>query len=161
MRTIAEYPNYLISKSGNVVSIRRMIVLRHDVSSGYCQVRLYNSNGHKTLKIHRLVSEAFLDNPAGLKYVNHIDGDRMNNDVSNLEWCSASENMEHAHRCLGGVSRRAGIKTVAISRISGAMHEFNTGINASLATGVPTQYISAIAAGHITPKYGYDFEHVR
>lgn len=66
---------------------------------GYLQVSIYNNEGQlKTLKVHRLVAEAFIDNSNNLPQVNHIDGDKSNNKVTNLEWCTANENMEHSYR---------------------------------------------------------------
>lgn len=47
-------------------------------------------------RIHRLVAEVFLPNPHGWEEVNHIDGNKLNNDVSNLEWCTREQNMRHA-----------------------------------------------------------------
>lgn len=59
---------------------------------GYEKIKL---NG-KTYRIHRLVAEAFIANPDNLPQVNHIDGNKQNNDVSNLEWCDNSFNQKHA-----------------------------------------------------------------
>jgi hypothetical protein len=55
-------------------------------------------------RVHRLVAEAFLPNPGALPCVNHIDCNRSNNDVGNLEWCTQQQNLEHAGR-LGRMQR--------------------------------------------------------
>lgn len=62
-------------------------------SKGYENVSI---NG-KLHKVHRLVAEAFIPNPQGLPQVNHKDGNKLNNEVSNLEWATASQNTKHAY----------------------------------------------------------------
>ena len=62
--------------------------------NGYLFVRL----GYKEMRIHRLVAIAFLDNPNNKAEVNHLDGDKFNNCLSNLEWATKKENMEHAYK---------------------------------------------------------------
>lgn len=68
---------------------------------GYYQVTLSKETKHRTLSVHRLVALAFIPNPDNKPYVNHIDGNKKNNCVSNLEWCTASENNWHASLVLG------------------------------------------------------------
>ena len=68
----------------------------HTTMHGYKRFR-YTIEGHRyNFKVHRLVAETFIPNPLGKPHVNHIDGDRSNNSVENLEWCTRSENMRHA-----------------------------------------------------------------
>lgn len=97
---------YLISPTGSVYSIRSKKLISPFVSSGYSQVEL-NVNGVATKHlVHRLVAEAYLPNQSNFPCVNHKDGNKLNNDVSNLEWCTFKKNMEHA--CEHGLLKTIG-----------------------------------------------------
>ena len=63
----------------------------------YAMIRLANGK-QKNCRVHRLVAEHFIPNPDNLPCINHIDGDKHNNHVSNLEWCTYQANMQHAVR---------------------------------------------------------------
>lgn len=63
---------------------------------GYPRTRICLDGVKLSVNIHRLVAVAFVPNPEGKKYVNHIDGDKTNNHATNLEWCTPSENNNHA-----------------------------------------------------------------
>lgn len=64
---------------------------------GYSVVQLSKNNENNTRKVHVLVARAFISNPHNKPFVNHIDGNKQNNNVSNLEWVTGSENMQHAY----------------------------------------------------------------
>ncbi len=68
---------------------------------GYPVANLRKNGTVKSIKVHRLVAKAFIPNPNNLPYVNHKDGDKTNNQDSNLEWVSAAENVQHAFNVLG------------------------------------------------------------
>lgn len=61
-------------------------------------VLLVKNNKRKQFKIHRLVAEVFIENPYNKPFINHIDGNPLNNNVTNLEWCTQSENVHHARK---------------------------------------------------------------
>lgn len=65
---------------------------------GYLCVSLSKEGKNKVCKVHRLVAQAFIDNPNNYKQVNHIDEDKTNNHVSNLEWCTAKYNINYGTR---------------------------------------------------------------
>ena len=95
-RTIDGFENYEISSLGNVRSENKDMVRLQHKRNGYLAVNLYNK-GMSQLLVHRLVAVAFLQNPDGLPQVNHKDGNKLNNAVENLEWCTAKGNMTHAY----------------------------------------------------------------
>lgn len=87
---------YRISNYGDVYSLIRNKVLNQMTTTyGYLQVNLHKDKKQKTIKVHRLVASAYIDNKDNKPEVNHIDTDRTNNTVSNLEWCTRQENTAH------------------------------------------------------------------
>lgn len=91
-RFIEDFPDYLIGDSGTVYStIKRRPLTPHD-RSGYDQVQIVTPSGVKEMLIHRLVAKAFIPKPDGKDYIDHIDGNRKNNNVENLRWCTHQEN---------------------------------------------------------------------
>ena len=90
---------YQVSNEGRVKSVRRNLILKpRDNNRGYLMVDLYNEGRMKHGQIHRLVANAFIENPNNLPQVNHKDEDKTNNMVENLEWCDASYNNNYGSR---------------------------------------------------------------
>ena len=104
MVELKEHPKYgdyfLISKCGKVFSKRTHKFLKQTISkTGYYTIATrFGGRGGTAhcFKVHRLVAETFIDNVNNKPYVNHIDGDKLNNTIDNLEWVTASENTQHA-----------------------------------------------------------------
>ena len=88
------YPDYLIYNDGKIYSKKtNKFLTPFKKSTGYYAVNLYNFNGEpKMFFVHRLVAEAFLENPNNYNNINHKDEDKSNNSLSNLEWCDHSYN---------------------------------------------------------------------
>lgn len=96
-KDIKEYEGlYVIDENGNIKNKDGYQKKINVAKNGYCIVDLYKNNIRHTYTVHRLVAQAFLDNPYNLDVVNHKDGDKTNNCVSNLEWCDYSYNLKHA-----------------------------------------------------------------
>ena len=104
--------SYAISNKGRVKGLRRRVPSKSGVfrlsmeklrcgsedQDGYLILCLYDDGRSITTPIHRLVAEVFIPNPDNLPQVNHIDGNKHNNCVENLEWCTNQENMDHSWR---------------------------------------------------------------
>lgn len=93
-KSVVGFPNYEVSDRGRVRNKATKHIRSFSYNHGYPQVDLYP--GQKTRTIHRLVADAFLGEHPGMQ-VNHIDGNKKNNCLSNLEWCTSSENNQHAY----------------------------------------------------------------
>lgn len=98
---------YQISNFGRVKSFYTNKILKPAIEkSGYNQVSLVKQHKKKKYYIHRLVGLHFINNPSNLNEINHIDGDKSNNGIKNLEWCTRQDNVKHSvnvlHNQLGG-----------------------------------------------------------
>ena len=95
---IANFEQYAISDTGIVTALRNNKPLHPiKVPNGYLHVTLHMEDGRcKQVGIHRLVAEHFIPNPYHYTQINHKDGNKENNNVSNLEWCTPKQNMQHA-----------------------------------------------------------------
>ncbi len=95
---------YQVSNYGRIKSIKytnhkgkKPIILKQSKSnSGYYHVQIYKNRISSTRTVHSLVAKAFIPNPLCKSEINHIDGDKANNTVSNLEWVTRSENIRHS-----------------------------------------------------------------
>lgn len=112
-KTIDLFPKYEVSNLGRIRSKKcnvrcgyngngtrvingKILSLNNMNSYGYNIASLYNENGRSNFLIHRLVAQSFIDNPDNKPQVNHIDGNKQNNCVDNLEWVTSEENVKHA-----------------------------------------------------------------
>ena len=93
--------HYQVSNFGRVKSIKfgkERILKPKKNKFGYLCINLYKNNIKKEYKVHRLVAEAFIDNPDNLPQVNHRDENKLNNNADNLEWCTHEYNINYGTR---------------------------------------------------------------
>ncbi len=89
--------DYLVSTHGEVINGKTGLERKpQQKSNGYRSVMLWQHGKYKTFYIHRIVAECFLPADEKKIFVNHKDGNKSNNNLSNLEWCTRSENAKHA-----------------------------------------------------------------
>lgn len=122
---------YEVSNTGKVRSVDRVVVGGRGICTrkaeskekrlyvakiGYPVANLYKDNKFKQIPVHRLVAWAFLPNPHGYRYINHMDGNKLNNNLDNLEWCTQSHNVRHAFRT-GLHSQNTPVKNVETGEV--------------------------------------------
>lgn len=91
------YKNYIITKEGSILSKKTgKQIYVHVNKKGYNFVRLKGNGDGKTMLVHRIIAELFVPNPLNLPEVNHLDGNKSNNNHWNLEWCTRKQNVAHS-----------------------------------------------------------------
>ena len=165
---IQNFPNYRINKKGQVFSnfkyktnipcdTWRELKPVLDKKVGYFLVTLVNQGKKSNKHLHRLLATHFIQNPLNKKHVNHIDGNKQNNDLSNLEWTTPQENSQHAVN-IGLCDERRKKQETAILQYDlngnfivehASLHE------AGRATKVAWQNISKVVRGFRTHAGGY------
>ena len=141
--------HYEVSNMGNIKNTLSGEILKTPLNTwGYPSVTLCGPWGRKNKAVHRLVAEAFIPNIENLPEVNHKDGNKRNNTVENLEWCTAKENVRHSvDACL-----RTSLKAVDMYSLDGEyIRTFQTIAMAAKETGIVPGHISGCCKG----RYGY------
>ena len=167
---------YIVSNLGNVMSIPRKVkghnceyvvpgfrLKKKTDKKGYIRVYLSKNNVDKYVPVHRIVAMAFLPNVENKPQVNHIDGNKENNSVENLEWCTNGENQKHAyahklnHR--SDNSGRAKIPVVCIDPLTGKPIEvYESYHDAQEKTGISYQNIVKVIRGERQLAGGYKWK---
>lgn len=154
---IIGFEDYLISKDGEVFSLKTNKYLKPTINGvGYYKVSLTKENKVYTLTIHRILANNFIPNPKSKKYVNHINAIKTDNRLSNLEWCSSSENSVHAFKIgVSGTLR----KRVVQKTLNGEVVEVYESItSANKITGICYSSISLCINGKRNKAGGFIWE---
>ena len=147
MKDIIGYEGlYAITSCGKVYSYKRKKFLSPGKTrGGYLIVCLCKNGQGKMFRVHRLVAEAYIENPLGLETVDHIDGDKTHNNVQNLQWMTQADN-----------TRKANNKTVQQFNLGGNLIKvWPSAAEAERQTGVAHQHISKCANGKRKTAGGY------
>jgi hypothetical protein len=102
-----DFYNYVVYDDGRVFSNYSRKFLKPDIVFGYLKYSLSTPQGVLRIAAHQLVGQLFISNPNNYPFINHIDGNKQNNHVSNLEWCTAKMNNKHA--------RDTGLNNISLS----------------------------------------------
>ena len=164
--------DYMISSWGRVKSlprtcktksgIRRVgeVILRswltHD---GYLRVGLWKENKVKFYTVHRLVAQAFLDNPNNLPEVNHIDEDKTNNHVENLEWCDNKYNMNYG-TCIQRRAEKLSKPIIQLTLDGKVVQVWSSLSEVQRQLGWQSSHICQCANGKRKSAHGYKWRYV-
>ena len=152
---VVGFENYEVSNLGRVRNIKSGIVLKPQLRrDGYLMQGLWKNNKKKHLLLHRIVAIAFIDNPDEKPCVNHIDENKTNNDLSNLEWCTIRENINHGTRTKRSAEKRSK-KVVQLDLDDNVLNEFKSMVQAERETGVPRSNISSCCNGKLKSSGGF------
>ena len=154
--------NYYITEDGKCYNTITNKFLKGQVNykNGYLSYNLTMPDGTmKRLYAHRLVATAFIENPLNKKEVNHIDGNKINNCVENLEWVSYSENLKHSYDVLNRPVNRTTIKyrNVICTFPNDEVVEVKSIDEASRLTGVSSTQIRRLHGNGKKSRNGYSF----
>ena len=95
---IPNHPGFKARPDGTIIGKRGKPMTGYVDRCGYKEVLLSENGKTTNYRAHRLIAETFIPNPNNLRDVNHKDGNKLNNDISNLEWCSHSDNVIHSYK---------------------------------------------------------------
>lgn len=160
-KNVKDYENkYQVSSSGKVRNKITNKILKHGLNKqGYHRVNLYNESGMKSKFVHRLVAQAFIPNPENKSEVNHIDEDKTNNNVNNLEWSTRQDNINHGTR-----NKRSSIKQsipiIATNLKTGESREFYGTNECARQLSLDSGNICKVLKGRLTQFKGYVFKYI-
>lgn len=163
-KDIEEYEGiYQVSNLGRVKSSYTNSILKGcKTSNGYIKVNLYKNGIVSTKTIHRLVAQAFISNSENKSQVNHIDENKTNNVISNLEWSTAKENNNHGtrnERAAKAISKTKSIPIIATNIKTDESTEFNSSKECARQLGLHKGNISHVLTGRLKHTSGYTFKY--
>ena len=129
-------------------------------SKGYLTVTLFKNGKYKRFLIHRLVAKSFLPRDIFKNQVNHIDGNKTNNNISNIEWCDSSENQIHRRDILKK-KFAPGKPVIQIDNKGNNIREFESISQAAKSTGIKSQNISCVCQGKNRQAGGFRWEFIK
>ena len=160
---IEGFEKYEVSNLGRVRNIESGRTLKpRPNKEGYLRHCLYKNNKKKELSLHRIIATAFIDNPGKKPQVNHIDENKTNNDLSNLEWCTERENAIHGTR-MKRIAEKLSKKVIQLDLNDNVLNEFESMNQAERETGIDESSISRCCNGERKSAGGFKWrknEHI-
>lgn len=160
-KPIKNYDNYFISNYGNIRHFNKPL---KPCGKPYLSVTLSKNGKTKNYTVHRLVAEAFIPNPDNLECVNHIDENKLNNNVNNLEWLSRGDNANYGHghekmvktKTINGTMYQKKVIQLLNNKIIGFFESIK---DASLLTGIDGGGICKVCKGQRLSAGGFQWQY--
>lgn len=146
-----------VSTFGRVRSVKGHYYKSRPNNGGYLQIHFRMNEKHVHKLVHRLVAQTFIKNPDNLPEINHKDCDQTNNNVSNLEWCSHSYNIQYREKFGISNTESLGHPVFAVNLTTLEISRFRSQNKASQALGVNMGGINMVAKGKRNQTGGYWF----
>lgn len=155
-----EYKGFLVDNQFNFYNARTgRRVTPHVGSDGYMQVSRSTADGHQYhVRVHSALASLFIPNPNNYKYVNHIDSNKLNNSLDNLEWCTNSYNVQHGWNS-GNRIHKNNTKVRAIDE-DGNVHVYGSIRQCGDDLHLDRHKVARILKGEIANRYNYQFDYV-
>lgn len=155
---ITNFDNYAVSNYGNIKNVKNGKILTPVKNkNGYLTYTFCQNKIKKSFRIHRLVAFYFIDNIYNKPYVNHKDGNKTNNHVNNLEWCTAKENDHHA-RATGLKNQEKPI--IAINTLTNEKISFKSVRECGSFLGINAGTIVKVLKGKRNKVHDYTFKYL-
>lgn len=163
--------HYVINRNGTISNKKKGIVLSGSITrAGYLRYTISIINRRFRICAHRAVALKYIPNPDSLPVVNHKDGNKLNNDISNLEWCTHAENVQHAYDHCGKKPNKTGLGKFSINHhgskklkqlsLDGSLVKiWNCAADVKRETGLNRGNICSCARGELKSAYGYKWEY--
>lgn len=147
-KKIIDFDDYEISSYGRIRNIKTGNIKKVSTGRrGYPVVSLRKNKKTHLKTIHRLIAIAFIPNEGKKNQINHIDGNKGNFNIDNLEWCTAKENLEHARRT--GLHKSDGDKAVVQLKDKKIIAEYRSASEASRKTGISRGNICSVCNNRV------------
>lgn len=161
MKELSEFPNYAIDSQGMVWNIKRSkSISRFKDNTGYYQSELSRDGKKYKRRIHSLMAQTYLTKPFEKACVNHKDGNKLNNEISNLEYVSNSENTRHAYE-KGLYRSRTSLVITTTNKETGEKEAWKSIRSMCEVLGINRKTVSSILTGSkVTNNYKYEFNYV-